>query len=67
MLNLSLSECPDFKSNEYANLLGGKIFEPKEENPMLGFRGAARYISESLENALNWNVWLLRESEMIWV
>ena len=34
---------------------------------MLGFRGAARYISESLENALNWNVWLLRESEMIWV
>ena len=37
----------DFKSNEYANLLGGKIFEPKEENPMLGFRGAARYISES--------------------
>ncbi len=37
----------DFKSNEYANLLGGEIFEPKEENPMLGFRGAGRYISES--------------------
>ena len=36
----------DFKSNEYANLLGGKCFEPKEENPMLGFRGAGRYISE---------------------
>ena len=34
----------DFKSNEYANLLGGKQYEPHEENPMLGFRGAARYI-----------------------
>jgi pyruvate,water dikinase len=34
----------DFKTNEYANLLGGKAFEPTEENPMLGFRGAARYI-----------------------
>lgn len=33
----------DFKTNEYANLIGGKQFEPKEENPMLGFRGAARY------------------------
>ncbi|MES2213186.1 MAG: phosphoenolpyruvate synthase [Pseudomonadota bacterium] len=37
----------DFKSNEYANLLGGDMFEPHEENPMLGFRGAARYVSES--------------------
>ncbi len=37
----------DFKSNEYANLVGGKRFEPEEENPMIGFRGAARYISES--------------------
>ena len=34
----------DFKSNEYANLLGGRSYEPHEENPMLGFRGAARYI-----------------------
>jgi pyruvate,water dikinase len=34
----------DFKSNEYANLLGGKAYEPHEENPMLGFRGAARYL-----------------------
>ena len=33
------------KNNEYANLLGGKLFEPKEENPMIGFRGASRYIS----------------------
>lgn len=36
----------DFKSNEYANLLGGKQFEPDEENPMLGWRGAARYYDE---------------------
>jgi pyruvate, water dikinase len=37
----------DFKSNEYANLIGGKLYEPDEENPMIGFRGAARYVSES--------------------
>ncbi len=37
----------DFKSNEYANLLGGKGFEPDEENPMIGFRGASRYIADS--------------------
>jgi pyruvate,water dikinase len=36
----------DFKTNEYANLIGGKDFEPKEENPMLGFRGASRYYNE---------------------
>lgn len=36
----------DFKSNEYANLIGGHLYEPHEENPMLGFRGASRYISE---------------------
>ena len=36
----------DFKSNEYANLLGGHRYEPDEENPMIGFRGAARYLSE---------------------
>lgn len=35
----------DFKSNEYANLVGGQQFEPKEENPMIGFRGASRYYS----------------------
>jgi pyruvate,water dikinase len=35
----------DFKSNEYANLLGGKKYEPHEENPMLGFRGASRYLA----------------------
>ncbi|WP_348772826.1 phosphoenolpyruvate synthase [Aquimarina sp. MMG016] len=36
----------DFKTNEYANLIGGRQFEPKEENPMLGFRGASRYYSD---------------------
>ncbi len=37
----------DFKSNEYANLVGGARYEPEEENPMLGFRGASRYVDES--------------------
>jgi pyruvate, water dikinase len=37
----------DFKSNEYANLIGGRRYEPSEENPMLGFRGASRYVDES--------------------
>jgi len=37
----------DFKSNEYANLIGGSRYEPQEENPMLGFRGASRYVDES--------------------
>ncbi len=41
----------DFKSNEYANLIGGHLFEPKEDNPMLGWRGAARYYSESYKKA----------------
>ena len=38
--------CSDFKSNEYANLIGGRRYEPHEENPMIGFRGASRYIAE---------------------
>jgi pyruvate,water dikinase len=37
----------DFKSNEYANLIGGARYEPDEENPMIGFRGAGRYVAES--------------------
>lgn len=41
----------DFKSNEYAHLLGGQLFEPNEENPMLGFRGASRYVSASFKEA----------------
>lgn len=40
----------DFKSNEYRKLLGGELFEPEEENPMLGFRGAARYIAPDFQD-----------------
>ncbi|QIZ76404.1 phosphoenolpyruvate synthase [Ferrimonas lipolytica] len=40
----------DFKSNEYANLVGGDRYEPEEENPMLGFRGAGRYIDDSFRD-----------------
>ena len=39
----------DFKSNEYRKLLGGELYEPEEENPMLGFRGASRYIAKAFE------------------
>ena len=41
----------DFKSNEYANLIGGKPYEPHEENPMIGFRGASRYVDPSFADA----------------
>ncbi len=41
----------DFKTNEYANLLGGKNFEPHEENPMIGFRGASRYYDQRFRDA----------------
>jgi pyruvate,water dikinase len=41
----------DFKSNEYANLIGGKLFEPEEENPMIGWRGASRYYSDDYREA----------------
>lgn len=40
----------DFKSNEYSSLIGGKLYEPEEENPMLGFRGASRYIASSFHD-----------------
>ena len=40
----------DFKSNEYRKLLGGEIFEPEEENPMLGFRGASRYVAQDFRD-----------------
>lgn len=39
----------DFKSNEYANLIGGDVFEPEEENPMIGYRGTSRYLSDDFE------------------
>ena len=41
----------DFKSNEYRKLIGGSRYEPEEENPMLGFRGAARYVSSEFSEA----------------
>ncbi len=51
----------DFKTNEYKNLIGGKAFEPHEENPMIGYRGASRYISDpavfSLELQAIKNIW----------
>jgi len=40
----------DFKSNEYAHLMGGELYEPTEENPMIGYRGASRYISSSFQD-----------------
>jgi len=43
----------DFKSNEYADLIGGKRFEPEENNPMLGFRGASRYYSKAYRHGFN--------------
>jgi pyruvate,water dikinase len=43
----------DFKSNEYANLIGGQPYEPHEENPMIGFRGAARYVAESFRECFD--------------
>ncbi|MBI2208260.1 phosphoenolpyruvate synthase [Candidatus Woesearchaeota archaeon] len=46
-----IARLSDFKSNEYANLIGGEEFEPKEENPMLGWRGASRYYSEKYKEA----------------
>ena len=45
----------DFKTNEYANLVGGSRYEPKEENPMIGFRGASRYYNPRTKQASCWN------------
>jgi pyruvate,water dikinase len=52
----------DFKTNEYANLLGGGAFEPHEENPMLGFRGASRYYSEAYKDAFRLECRALRRA-----
>ncbi len=51
----------DFKSNEYANLLGGRQFEPDEENPMLGWRGAARYYDEGYRKAFALECYALKQ------
>jgi pyruvate,water dikinase len=50
----------DFKSNEYTNLVGGKRYEPNEENPMLGFRGASRYIADSFADCFELECQALR-------
>ena len=63
----------DFKSNEYADLIGGRRYEPYEENPMLGFRGASRYVSESFRPAFELECRALRRVrqgiglENVWV
>ncbi len=51
----------DFKSNEYANMVGGKLYEPEEENPMLGFRGASRYISNNFRDCFDLEVRALKK------
>ena len=51
----------DFKSNEYANLIGGRMFEPDEENPMLGFRGASRYVSDEFRDCFELECRALRK------
>jgi pyruvate,water dikinase len=59
----------DFKTNEYANLIGGKIYEPEEENPMMGWRGASRYYDPKFEKAFSLEVAavkLVREKMGLW-
>ena len=51
----------DFKSNEYANLIAGDRYEPHEENPMLGFRGASRYLDENFRNCFELECRALRK------
>jgi pyruvate,water dikinase len=51
----------DFKSNEYANLIGGRIYEPQEENPMIGWRGASRYYSQLFRPAFDLECQALRK------
>jgi pyruvate,water dikinase len=51
----------DFKSNEYANLIGGRKYEPHEENPMLGFRGASRFVSEEFRDCFELECRALRK------
>ncbi len=51
----------DFKSNEYANLIGGPRYEPREENPMIGFRGASRYVSKNFQDCFELECRALRK------
>ena len=57
-----ITRLSDFKSNEYFNLLGGKYFEPDEENPMIGWRGASRYYSDEFREAFNWECEALKKA-----
>ncbi len=52
----------DFKSNEYRNLKGGELYEPKEENPMIGFRGASRYYSKEFKEAFKLEVLAMKKA-----
>lgn len=52
----------DFKSNEYANLVGGELFEPDEENPMIGYRGTSRYLSEDFETCFEMECKAIRKA-----
>ncbi|GAB2468035.1 phosphoenolpyruvate synthase [Hymenobacter qilianensis] len=56
----------DFKTNEYANLVGGRQFEPEEENPMLGFRGASRYYSPQYREGFRLECEALRRVRLDW-
>lgn len=52
----------DFKTNEYANLIGGENYEPREENPMLGFRGASRYIDKKFQDCFELECFAIKKA-----
>ncbi len=56
----------DFKTNEYSSLIGGKEFEPKEENPMLGWRGASRYVSKEYREAFQLECQAIKKARNDW-
>ena len=56
----------DFKSNEYKKLIGGACYEPDEENPMLGFRGASRYIAHSFSDCFEMECLAMNVCVMKW-
>ncbi|HPV70447.1 MAG TPA: phosphoenolpyruvate synthase [Candidatus Magasanikbacteria bacterium] len=56
----------DFKTNEYASLIGGKNYEPKEENPMIGWRGASRYYDKNFEEAFGLECAAIKKAREVW-
>jgi len=56
----------DFKTNEYASLIGGKAYEPKEENPMIGWRGASRYYDKNFEEAFGLECAAIKKAREVW-